>query len=318
MKKEIPPLTSPDVIKRTITLFSHLVILEDVDELTHGLYSRNSLLAMTKDWNLFVEFCLSKRVHPLPASSTAVRLFLENESKQRKYATIRRYAVTIGLFHRIISQPDPTTNPRIRQCLADLRLKKKGDAKQAVAFTSSHFQLLVQKLANSERSIDHRNLALAGIMFECALKRSETKNLSVFSINMEDACTTLHIEATTYQLSDTLSAVVRNWVSALGATQGPLFRAIDRHGNIGEAPMDDSSIYRALRTLGEMIGGDFKFSGQSLRIGAVRELASQGHKVKDIQEFGRWLSPAMPYQYLGNKDKAETEKVQFKTIKPWG
>ncbi len=318
MKKEILPLTSPDVIKRTITLFSHPVILEDVNELTHGLYSRNSLLAMTKDWNLFVEFCLEKRVHPLPASSTAVRLFLENESKQRKYSTIRRYAVTIGLLHRIIGQADPTTNPRVRQCLADLRVNKKGDAKQAVAFTSSHFHVLVQKLANSERSIDLRNLALAGIMFECALKRSESKYLSISSIKINDAEVTLNIEATTYQLSDALSAVIRKWISVLGTTQGPLFRAIDRHGNIGEAAMDDSSIYRALRTLGEMIGGDFKFSGQSLRIGAVRELASQGHKVKDIQEFGRWLSPAMPYQYLGNTDKAETEKVQFKTIKPWG
>jgi len=62
---------------------------------------------------------------------------------------------------------------------------------------------------------------------------------------------------------------------------------------------------------------ELKFSGQSARVGAVQELSEQGYKIKEIQEFGRWLSPAMPYQYVGNKGTAEQEKLKFFSFKPW-
>ncbi|GAM58415.1 integrase-like protein [Vibrio ishigakensis] len=54
-----------------------------------------------------MEFCQLKKVSALPASTTAVRLFLEKQTQTRKYSTIKRMAITIGLVHRFHEYPDP-------------------------------------------------------------------------------------------------------------------------------------------------------------------------------------------------------------------
>jgi hypothetical protein len=62
---------------------------------------------------------------------------------------------------------------------------------------------------------------------------------------------------------------------------------------------------------------EHRFTGQSARVGAAKELEKQGYNLKEIQAFGRWLSPAMPAQYLDKADIADHEKLRFKAIKPW-
>ncbi|WP_162674455.1 hypothetical protein [Vibrio variabilis] len=57
------------------------------------------------------------------------------------------------------------------------------------------------------------------------------------------------------------------------------------------------------------------FSSQSGRVGAVQELSREGLKIREIQEFGRWASPAMPLQYSGKTSLSEEQKSLFKTKK---
>ena len=72
-----------------------------------------------------------------------------------------------------------------------------------------------------------------------------------------------------------------------------------------------------MRSASDALGLTKGFSGQSARVGGALQLAKQGMKTKDIQTFGRWSSPAMPYQYIGNRTKAEQEKLRYKSFKPW-
>lgn len=286
--------------------------------LTQSYYKKNSILAFTKDWNLFVQYCQSKSVNALPASITAVRRFLEHEAKTRKYSTLKRYAITIGLVHHLLNQKDPTTNIQIRNLLRHLRLEKRGDAKQAECFTRQHLRKLYNQLNHSENSRDIRDLAVYHVMFECALKRSELKRLSFEHLSStEQEMKYITITDGEYLLSDNAQQALRKWTQLVTSHQGPVFRAIDRHGNIAQTELDDSSIFRILRRAGELLSQHgLSFSGQSTRIGAVKELAQQGYKIKEIQQFGRWLSPAMPNQYLGNLHIAETEKLKFIRFKP--
>ena len=89
--------------------------------------------------------------------------------------------------------------------------------------------------------------------------------------------------------------------------------------NLLKQPLDDSSIYRILRRASDILGlaDNHHFSGNSIRVGAAQELSKQGLKVREIQDFGRWLSPAMPAQYVGYTGTAESEKMKFKAIVPW-
>ncbi len=318
MKKKLIYVTDQTFIKQKVAEFSRHVSLEQMDELTQHSYAHNSLLSLTNDWNLFLAFCHSKSVQALPASITATRLFLETEAKQRKYSSIRRYNVTIGLIHRLLSLKDPTANAKVKQSLAVLRMQKKGDEVQADSFTREHLEHLYFKFADSTVAKEIRDLAIYHVMFECALKRSELKMLKLGQISSEkNGSITLTFGDSQYQLSANANRCLQKWLDLLIDENDIVFRSLDRHGNISNTVLNDSSIFRILRNAGHMLDKpELKFSGQSARIGAVLELSNQGYKPKEIQEFGRWLSPAMPYQYMGSKASAEQEKLKFFSFKP--
>lgn len=318
MRKNVRVITDDELKKSLTTKFSSFVSLEDIQELTEGAYAHNSMLAMRKDWNLFVEFCQSRHVCPLPASSTAIRLFLEKESKQRKLSTLKRYSVTISLVHRILTDSDPTSTVAVRTTLSQLRISKNQDATSTTAFTRAHLELIAEKQIHSTQLTHIRNLAIYFIMFECMLKRSELKNLTYSDlIFVKDDEILVRVSNNHYSLSLQAIACLKKWLNYRGVNEGTLFCAIDKHGNLNSTPLDDSSIYRILRAASDKLGLDFKFSGQSLRVGAVAEMADKGLKVREIQHFGRWQSAAMPYQYLGNRTQAAAERLTFKSFKPW-
>jgi len=318
MRKNVRVITCDTARKQLICDFSSQVKLDDFRRLTDDQYSHNSLLAMRKDWNLFVEFCQSKQVCPLPAAATAVRLFIERESSRRKYATVKRYAVTISLVHKLLALSDPTSTTMVRTTMSKLRLDKKMDAHTTTAFTRQHLDKLTDTLSRSTNAVDIRNLALYHLMFECMLKRVELKRLSLKDLSLSGSETAVILGNDRYPLSQNAIHYLTKWLHVRGDYQGALFSAIDKHGNVSQSALDDSSIYRILRAASERLKLDVNFSGQSPRVGAVAEMAARGVKVKDIQQYGRWQSAAMPYQYLGNRAQAAAEKLIFKTFKPWG
>lgn len=320
VKKNLTVITDQAIVKQKVTEFGRLVTRDQLNELTQHQYSANSLLAFTKDWNIFLEFCISRSVRPIPASATAVRQFLEFEARSRKYSTIKRYAVTISLVHSLLNQKDPTATSQVKTTLTSLRLEKHGDDTQAASFDQHHLDELFELLNDNPATRVIRDLAIYHVMFECALKRSELKKLSFeqlvcLSEDSEDYA--IQFGETTYALSSQAKVTLSRWVALLPQQQGVIFRAIDRHGNISAGALNDSSIFRILRNAGEYLQQpELKFSGHSARIGAARQLAKQGYKARDIQEFGRWLSAAMPYQYIGSKNTAEQEKLKFVSFKP--
>lgn len=311
MRKNIPPITN----KSTHEALCNALLIEPslpiFTQLTDNQYSHNSLLAIRTDWIRFINFCQLKQVSALPTSVTTLRIFLESEAKTRKFASVRRYSVNIGLINTILSFPNPSSNAKVKHCLAQLRLQKHGDAKQANALTREHLFSLHDMLSSSDIIQDIRNLAIYFIMFECALKRSELKQLQFNDIDIEKQ--TLHIAEHNYQLSETATKNIARWFSVSDIKDSYTFRSIDRHGNISEQSLDDSSIYRIIRKASDLLqlSSQYSFSGQSTRVGAVKELAQQGMNVKEIQHFGRWISPAMPSQYIGNTNTAEQEKMKF-------
>ncbi|WP_295890899.1 tyrosine-type recombinase/integrase [uncultured Vibrio sp.] len=318
MRKKIKVITDKEQLNQWRTTFTSEVSIDQFEILTCYQYSRNSMLAMVKDWNLFNSFCQRKHVRSLPASVTAVRLFIENESRERKFATLKRYSVTISLVHRLLTESDPVANSKIRILLAQYRLDKQGDAKQAKEFSLEHLQALDKTLMKSPNLKSIRDLAICYVMFECALKRSELKQLKVRHVHVRADDLSIEIADHTYRLSERASFILNKWLSYKGGLEEEvLFSAIDKHGNISSKKMDDSSIYRVLKGASEALGLSTHFSGQSTRVGAAQHLSNSGANVKQIQEFGRWLSPAMPYQYIGYRQKAEDEQQIFTTIRPW-
>lgn len=318
MRKKLISVTNQTIRNQLVKDFSQTVTYEQMNDLTQNAYAHNSVLAMTKDWNLFVEFCQVKGVKSLPALTTAVRQFIEREATQRKFATIKRYGTTISIIHQILGLKDPTSNTQVRTALMTQRINKQGDAGQAQSMNKSHLDELYKTMINAGSVKDARDLAIYFLMFECALKRGELRDMTFSQIVLTEDYTMVMVGDNSYQLSGQAHEALNRWIPLVPDQCDALFRSIDRHENIAAGPLNDSSIFRILRNAGERIGRtDLKFSGQSTRIGAARELYKQGYKTREVQTFGRWLSPAMPAQYVGNARTAEKEKLKFLSFKPW-
>lgn len=319
MKKHIPIITDEQERTLSVKRFLSLVLPDDITKLTHSSYSRSSELAMTTDWNRFVSFCEAKHVSALPTSITAVRLFLESESAKRKFSTLRRYSITISNIHQWHGFPSPTNHRQIRFTLQQLRLNKHGDATQASPMSSEHLVELDRLLSGNTTLRNIRDLSIYHVMFECALKRSELKNLTLDNVCYRENLTSLKIDSTEYVLSKAAEKALTRWTKFMTGSSGYLFRRIDRHGNIGLDKLDDSSIYRILRRASDLLDLPYqhRFTGQSARVGAAQELEKRGYNLRDIQDYGRWLSPAMPAQYLQKSNTAQGEMAKFKSIKPW-
>ncbi|MBW3696280.1 hypothetical protein EK599_11260 [Vibrio sp. T187] len=319
MRKNIPVLSDHHIIKDFVFRLSQSSDFELLHEFTQSQYSHNSLLAICSDWRQYLSFCHDHHINVLPASITAVRRFLELESAQRKYSSLKRYTATLSLVHTVLGLPNPINHRQIKFTLSQLQAKKAGDAKQTNAFTLKHLKELNGLLANSKSSKDIRDIAIYNVMFECVLKRSELKGLVFEDLEFDGISVSINIGRDKYQLSEDTSSFLNRWIELIALQTGPVFRSIDRHGNISNNVLNDSSIYRILRSASTLLDlpEHLKFSGQSLRVGAVKELSRQGMKVKEIQDYGRWLSPAMPAQYVGYRSTAESEFSRYKVIKPW-
>ncbi|MCL9777225.1 tyrosine-type recombinase/integrase [Vibrio methylphosphonaticus] len=312
MKKDIPVITEKHQVNKFKSILVDSISPAQFNELTSCYYSKSSLLALSKDWRLFNEFCRLNGVSSIPASVTAVRRFLDKERHSRKYSTLRRYAVTIGVVHTVLGFKDPTKGREIGLCLNEIRIAGADKVKETSAFTDTHLTDLHALLSASPDPKDCRDLAIYYVMFECALKRKDLRQLTQEHLETLDDTSYLNIDGTRYILSDTAAVVLNSWLDC--NPYAPLFVSIDRHGNMKDGVLDDSSIYRILRRASELLSlPDYRrFSSQSGRVGAVKKLWSEGYKVRDIQEFGRWASPAMPLQYTGNPERSEKEKDKFK------
>ncbi|OEE63003.1 integrase [Enterovibrio norvegicus FF-454] len=313
--KKIEPIANPEENKQSIMQFkAGHVDLAHWKSLTMNLYSHNSVLSFQNDWQTFVDYCKEVNVSALPAAVTAVRRFIEHRSKTRKISSIKRYVITISLLHRVHGLPDPTRHREVRFTLYRLYSEKADDAAQANAFHLSHLNALQQKLGSSDRLKDIRDLLIWTLCFEGMLKRSELAALTCHSIQKDAEGYMLVVDDQRIELSPEAGELIDHWFLVSCIADGPLLRRINKHEQLGDLPMDHSSIYRVFRRAATELGleSTLTFSGQSPRVGASVDLSDSGKSIKEIQQQGRWKSPAMPAQYVGNKQAKNEAMEQFK------
>ncbi|MCE4936124.1 tyrosine-type recombinase/integrase [Aliivibrio fischeri] len=280
-------------------------------------YSQNSLISFKNDWNNFVEFCQLNNVIALPASTTAIRIFIEKQAKVKKLASIKRALISISHIHTAFEYKNPTQSIQVKSALGKIRVDKVNDNKQTEGISSDMLDELRHQLFNSVELKDIRDLAIWHLMFELLLKRGELRDLQLDDICFNDETNSclVQINQNYYAISEETTELLNRWLQHSNIHDGHLFRAIDRHQNVAINGLNDSSIYRIFRRANELLNLEINFSGLSARVGATKELALRGYSIHEIQEMGRWVSPAMPNQYIGNNERSERQKSVFKTKK---
>ncbi len=100
-------------------------------------------------------------------------------------------------------------------------------------------------------------------------------------------------------------AAFNAWVSQAGLKAGPVFRKIDRWGNISEEGLHPNSLIPLLRSLFQEAGvaAADEYSSHSLRRGFAGWARSSEWDIKDLMEYVGWRDIKSAMRYLGGADK---------------
>ncbi|WP_410643675.1 site-specific integrase [Amycolatopsis sp. lyj-346] len=94
------------------------------------------------------------------------------------------------------------------------------------------------------------------------------------------------------------------WRSGAGLTEGPAFRRVDRHGNVGKPALSTTGVNQILTRAGVRAGLPYPVTGHSLRSGFATEARRAGADDLAIADQGRWVRGSRAlYEYIRRVDQ---------------
>lgn len=248
----------------------------------------NTLRAYAADWRDFTTWCEANGRIPLPALPETVSLYLSGLADHAKTSTLTRRISAISQAHQAAGYESPTQSALVRQVMKGIR-RAKGTAQIGKSPVKvEHLRGICASL-DPEKPLDVRDRALVLVGFAGAFRRSELVGLDIEDLEFNDEGLVIHLRRSkTDQIGEGRKVgipygsapatcpvrAVKDWLVALKAEKGPLFRTIDRHGHIFSTRLTPQSVALLVKRLTAGIQGDF--SGHSLRAGLATAAAAAG------------------------------------------
>lgn len=263
--------------------------------------SDNTKRAYRVDWEDFIAWCSSAELDPLPASPATVARYLAHlADKGLKAATIERRAAAIRYAHRVAGLEPPTNAEAVKAVTRGIRRMIGTAQVQKAPATAAAIASMIEGLSDAS-IIGLRDKALLLLAFAAALRRSELVDLKVNDVERVERGIILHIRRSKtdqeakgeeiavphgHQLQPV--AALDAWLAAAHIEAGPIFRAVDRHSNVGKRALSDRSVARVIKRAARAAGLDEEiFSGHSPRAGFVTTALEHGADLLKIMHVTR-------------------------------
>ncbi len=274
--------------------------------------SANTLTAYRKDWQDFEQFCVLAGFNSLPASPDTVVAYLVALADTRKVSTLERRIASISQAHQVADFNSPTSDMAVRVLMQGIR-REKGTAPDCKApAVTSDIKVMVSTLPDSLLGIRDRALLLVG--FAGGFRRSELVALDVedlefkregLVINLRRSKTDQEGQGRKVAIpygSNCDTCPVRSlqlWLEESGISSGPVFRSVNRHGNLQANRLSDKAVALVVKRTAEAAGLDSsKYSGHSLRAGMATSAAAAGVSERAIMNQTGHRSQAMVRRYI--------------------
>lgn len=270
-----------------------------------------------RDWRAFESWCAREGRVALPASPETIAEYVvdlvTSRTPPRSIRYVRRHVAAIGLAHATAGfDPPPTRHQMLREVLKGLARTHGRPAAKRKALSGEDLARLIERTSGGTLA-GKRDRALLAIGYFAARRRSEIVGLDREHIEeVAEGLNILIVRSKTDPegegmvvgvkrrrgITDPVS-LYRSWLAASGITEGPLFRPIDRHGNMAGTRLTDHAVALIVKRACERAGIDpAVFSGHSLRRGFATSAARGGADGLLIRKQTRHKSDAMVAEYV--------------------
>lgn len=235
-------------------------------------------------------------------------------AEQYKPSTIERRLAAISAAHKNAGYENPVEHGVVKSVWRGLRRQVGVEQTRKRALVIDDFKRVLL-VVDSGRMIGKRDRALLVLGFASALRRSELVALKAEDVRFEREGIVLSLrrsktnqeggdeEVAVLYGSDPATCPVRllqEWLEAAEITSGPLFRHVDRHGNVrGDSRLTERIVAKVVKQYAEAAGFDpTVFGGHSLRSGFATSAARAGKSEASIMRQTRHKRVQVARRYI--------------------
>ena len=260
----------------------------------------------------------------LPATSDSVVRYLVAHAGVLAVNTLKLRLSALAQWHTSQGFPDPTKAPVVRKVLKGIRAVHPAREKQAEPLQLKHLEQVVACLEGEARAASEardparllrakRDSALILLGFWRGFRSDELCRLSIEHVQaVPGAGISLYLPRSksdrdnvgkTYQTPALLRLcpvqAYSEWLSAAALVRGPVFRGIDRWGNVGEAGLHPNSVIPLLRQALERAGIPAEqYTSHSLRRGFATWAHRSGWDLKSLMSYVGWSDVKSAMRYV--------------------
>jgi integrase len=283
-----------------------------VREYIRASKAENTVRGYQSDWRHFWAWCATRDLCPLLAAADTVSGYIAECAGHLKPGSIQRRLNAVAEAHKAVGLDSPTHAAIVRNTLKGIRRTLGTAPAQKTAALTDDIRALVG--TTDAGIIGARDRALILLGFAGAFRRSELVGLDVgdCSFGRDGLMVTLRRSKTDHDGagrkigipygSNPETCPVRNlqeWIAQAGIATGPLFRSINRHGQVQADRLSGIDVARLVKKLADRAGLDRRnYAGHSLRAGHATAAAIAGASERSIMKQTGHKSVQMVRRYI--------------------
>jgi integrase len=274
-----------------------------------------TLRAYKADLANFKAWCVKHDLTPMPATPETVGAYLAAAGEGYALPTLRRRVAAIARACRTAGHPLDTKHPAIRETLRGIGRRHGGRSRRSAALTTADIKKLSEACGTSLAGKRDRALFLLG--FAGALRRSELVGLDVAHVtwtgnglklliarsktDKEGAGAEIAIPGGNSHATCPIAAL-KTWMTDGKIKTGPLFRKINRGGNVQKGRLNADAVRQILlkRAKQAHLGAKWSepLSPHSMRAGFVTTAYRNGVPDEEIMGHTRHRSLTTMRSYV--------------------
>jgi site-specific recombinase XerD len=286
--------------------------LERAREFARASKAENTLRGYRSDWREFCEWCETQDVAPLPALPESVAGYIAECAARLKVGSVQRRLNAIAEAHKAMGLESPTAAGMVKNVMKGIRRTKGTAPDQKAPTLTDDIKGMIG--ATDAGMIGARDRALVLLGFAGAFRRSELVALDVedCAFGKDGLTITLRRSKTDQDGAgrkvgipygsnpETCPVrVLQAWMEQTAISNGPVFRSINRHGQIQPGRLSGIDVARIVKKLAERASLDAtKYAGHSLRAGHATSAAIAGASERSIMNQTGHRSVSMVRRYI--------------------